>query len=173
MPESKLISRHLTTTGLTTGTESILMADAVPVTYSIKPTGSEVMEITRMLPWIRDNGAFSAEKYGNIAAGIVPGIQLGVYGTKDGVADTLLYELTDTHHPITNNADWAQYCYDANVLAWGSGDQMLTARWTFAKSGKPMYLSASKGQYLAAVCAGTCSTLVEHHILVQGYYITQ
>ena len=172
MPQSKIISRFLTLDGTAAGTHSILPADDVAVTYSIIPTGSEVMEITRVIPWIRDNGAFSAEKYGNITGGISPGITMSVMRLVDGSTATA-YVLINDNHPVVSNADWAAYCYDASVMAWGVGDQMLAARWTFAKSGKPVYLSASKNEWLEMTVAGTCSTLVEHHMLIQGYYITQ
>ena len=172
MPQSKIISRFLTMDGTATGTHSMKNADATPVTFSIIPTGSEILEITRAIPYIRDDGAFSAEKYGNIAAGLDPGITMSVMRLVDGATATA-YTLIDPLHPVACNADWAAYCYDASVFEWGVGDEMLAARWTFAKSGKPVYLSAGKNEWLEATVAGTCSTLVDHHILVQGYYITQ
>lgn len=172
MPQSKIISRMLTMDGSASGTHSIKNADATPVTFSIIPTGSEVMEIQRLIPYIRDTSGFSAEKYGDIASGLAPGITMSVMRVVDGATATA-YTLINPLHPITCNADWAGYCYDTTVYEWGGGDEMLAARWTFGKSGKPVYLSAGKNEWLEMTVAGTCSGLVEHHMLVQGYYITQ
>jgi len=169
MPQSKLISTMLRAGTLT----QILNADADPVTFSIAPSAGQVMQINRMLLFVRDNAAFaSSEDYGGGGA-LDPGISLGVYSTQDGVADQLSYLLTDVNHTIKTNADWGAYCYDLALVDWGTGDEMITARWTFAKSGKPVYLSGDKGESLAAVVAGTCSHLVDHHLLVQGHYISQ
>lgn len=165
--QSKLIS-----TMLTSGTLSqILPADASAGTWSFAPTGTQIVELHRMLPFIRDTGAFYASRYGGMGAALTNGISVGVYGTVDGVADTLLYRLTDANHPIQTNADWTAYCYDASYISYGQGDNMLAVRWTFSKSGQPIYLDASKGQYLAVSVADTMTDLVDHHICVQGHYV--
>lgn len=168
-PQSKLISTMLLSGTLT----EILPADATAGTWSFVPTGSQIVALHRMLPFVRDTGAFYAERYGALGAALTNGISFGVYGTVDGVADTLLYRLTDANHPIKTNADWTAYCYDANYISYGQGDNMLAVRWTFARSGQPIYLDASKGQYLAMSVADTLSGLVDHHVAVQGYYIQQ
>jgi hypothetical protein len=171
MPQSKIISRFLTEDGASGTTYSILPADDTPVTFSIIPTGNEVMEIHRCLPFIRDETAFSAEKYGALAA-LDPGITMSVMRVVNGATATA-YTLIEPTHPVQSNADWAAYCFDVVALEFGQGDEFLTARWTFAKSGKPVYLSASKNEWLELTCAGTCTGLVDHHVLIQGYYITQ
>ena len=169
VPQSKIIS-----TLMRSGTlPQTLPADATLGTWSYAPTGTQIVEITRCIPFIQDGGAFYASRYGGLGAALTNGLVLGVYGTVNGVADTLLYSLTDTSHPIQSNADWTSYCYDSSYISYGQGDNMLVSRWTFAKSGQPVYLDASKSQYIALTVQDTLSGLVDHHILLQGHYIQQ
>jgi hypothetical protein len=167
MPQSKIISRLLTVDGAAGTTFSMVTADATPITFSIKPSGSEVMEITRIIPFIEDSGGFYASRYGGMGAALTNGITMSVHN-----ADGLVYTLTDSSHPIKSNADWTSYCYDTDYISYGQGDNMLVSRWTFAKSGKPVYLSASKGEFLQVHISDTIS-VVDHHMLVQGHYISQ
>ena len=170
MPQqSKIISTYL----LAGTVSDILPADATPTTFSFTPTGTQKVVIHRCIPFIEDDSAFYAERYGGHTAALTTGIKIGVYGTVDGVPDTLLYDLTDDDHLIKSNADWASYCYDARYDSYGQGDNMLVVRWTFARSGQPVYLDAAKGQYLGLITADTLSMLVGHRVLVQGYYLQQ
>jgi len=153
----------------------ILPADGDAHTWSFTPAAGEKVQLNRCIPFIQDTAAgsgFYAERYGGMAAALTAGITIGVYGTVDMVPDQLLYALTDANHPIQSNADWTSYCYDTDYISYGQGDDMLVSRWTFAKSGQPVYLDGDKGQYLALVTGDTLTALVDHHVLVQGYYIT-
>ena len=165
--QSKLISTQLRSGTFT----QILPADGDPHTWSFAPTGTQQVEISRCIPFLRDSGNFSAENYGAETVSLTTGITIGVYGTVGNVPDTALYMLTDPDHPIKSNADWTSYCYDTSYITYGQGTNMLVSRWTFAKSGQPIYLDAAKGQYLALVTGDTMTGLVDQHVLVQGYYI--
>jgi len=167
MPESKLISEFLYLS-TSQSVHSILPANATTISYIWKPTvAGSVAEITRLIGYIEDNANFSAETYG-AAAALTNGLTLGVYNS-DG---TMKYQLTDSHLPVKKNAQWGAYCFDIAYEAFGAGNNMLTWRWTFAKSGKPVYLSQSRGDYIGLTVADTLSTLVDHLMLVQGHYIT-
>jgi len=39
---------------------------------------------------------------------------------------------------IKTNGDWGLYAHDADVKAWGVGDEALLARWSLINSGLPM-----------------------------------
>ena len=167
MPNSKIISQYLSEGGAGT-TVSIRPASAAAVTFSWAATlsGSQA-EITRCIVSIEDAGNFDAEDYGALAAPLVNGITMGVYDSNG-----LKYLLTDPAAPIKTNFQWAAYCYDADVKNWGAGNNMLVVRWTFQKSGKPIYIRQSKGEYIMASFADTLSGLVDHKILLQGNWIT-
>lgn len=168
-PQSKIIS-----TMLRSGTFSeILPASGAATTYTFAPTENQLVHVERCIPFIQDTGGFYASRYGGMAAALTAGIVMAVYGTVDGVDDTVLYNLTDTDYPIKSNADWTSYCYDTSYVSYGQGDNMLVSRWTFAKSGQPVYLDASKNQYIGLSTADTLTDLVAHHVLIQGYYIQQ
>lgn len=171
MPRSKIISEFLTLNGAGT-TASILPANDTLATWSwVCPAGKKV-EIQRIIPSVEDSGNFDAEDYGALGSALTNGMTLSVMGTVNGQADQRLYYLTDEAKPIKTNFDWGAYCYDANVKAWGVGNNFLVARWTFAKSGQPVYLDGDRSERLVLEVSDTLSGLVEHLVLVQGYYIT-
>lgn len=168
MPESKLISEFLYLS-TSQSVHSIKPANATTVSYIWKPTVTgSVAEITRMIGFVQDGANFTAEHYGAIGSALTNGISLAVYNS-DG---TLKYELTDGHLPVTQNVHWSAYCHDLEYRSFGAGDKSLSFRWTFAKTGKPVYLSQSRGDYLGMTVADTLSALTEHLMLVQGHYIS-
>jgi len=166
MPESKIISEFMYLSTDRTS-HSIKPANANTVSYIWAPPGTgSVVEITRMMGFIEDNANFSAEGYGGLGA-LTNGLTLGVFDS----AGVEKYQLIDSHLPVKSNAHWGAYCYDVSYEAFGAGNNMLTWRWTFAKSGKPVYLSQKRGDYLKLTVADTLSGLVEHLLLLQGHYI--
>lgn len=168
MPNSKIISEFLSVNGANV-THSITPASAATVSYRWGPSstqGNAVAEIQRGIITVQDSGVFDAEGYGALSA-LTNGMTLRVMDSNG-----LKYLLTDDHLPIKQNVDWGAYCYDVDLKAWGVGDKFIVARWTFGKSGKPVYLRESKGEYLELEVADTLSGLVEHLFLIQGHYIT-
>ena len=166
MPNSKLFSEFLSING-EDNTHSITNANATLTTFSIAPAAGKVLELNRILITVQDSGVIDATDYGAIAGGLTNGMTLSVHD-----ADGLKYLLTDSHKPIKTNVDWGAYCYDVEDKSWGTGDNFLVARWTFAKSGKPVYLRGDRSERLVLETADTMSALVEHLVLAQGYYIT-
>jgi hypothetical protein len=158
-----IISRFLSDDGTTSGTKEILgdyseTADE----FTVAPPSGQVFEIARIIVFVQDTGAFDAGDYGAISSGITNGITVAVRDASGTITD-----LCDGV-PITNNAGWARTCYDAQSLAWGTGDNMLTARWTFAKARAVPVLDGSKGEYLSAMVNDDLSDLVSHTIMAQG-----
>jgi hypothetical protein len=163
--DSRVISEFISLDGAGV-TTSIIQANATPSTWSWVATSSSIVHIERIIVSIEDTGNFNADDYGALGAALTNGLTLGVYESGG-----LKYLLTDT--PIVKNFDWGAYCYDADVKGWGVGNNFLVARWTFAKSGQPVYLHAADGEYLALSVADTLSGLIDHKVLVQGHYIKQ
>ena len=81
-------------------------------------------------------------------------------------AGNVLVQLTPS--PVKTSGDWAALCYDVAVATWGTGDEFLTARWTFAKfvSGG---LALNDGSKLVCTVNDDMRGLVSHRITAQGY----
>jgi len=169
MHHSKLFSQFAVS-----GTNTIEMLgdySTISGNFRIATTGTELLVITRMMVSVEDTGSFDAEKYGN---GIVctNGIQVVVHDWDD----SLIYPLVNGAHPIKTNADWGAYCYDVDVKDWGTGNEFLVARWTFAKHGAPIYLRGKGelgGEHIDVLLNDIYTGLVHHHMLFQGHYLSQ
>jgi hypothetical protein len=120
------------------------------------------LELARMIVSYQDGGGGTVSEYGNLNAALTSGIQLQVRG-RDG--STVKLDLLDGE-TVQTNGDWARFCYDANRLDWGSGDDYFVVRWTFAKSGEALILEP--GQRLSMVVQDDLSLLTNHFALVQG-----
>ena len=151
-------------TGVVVGTNAAAVGDfSTPDDFYIEPQGSEVLLVARMIFHLRDAGALDAEKYGNgitIAAG--DGVSLIV--SQGGVETE---DLTGGV-PINTNAGWRARCYDAEAWTIGTGDNYITARWTFTKHGAPIRLMG--GDKLIVRVDGDFTNLIEHTFLFEGVY---
>ena len=125
-------------------------------------TGSQKLHLTRMIIYLEDVGNFNSSVYGvNIT--LTNGITVVVYDADD----TELQRLT-CEDAVLTNAQWARLCYDASYLSWGNGNDSLTVRWTFERSGKPVSLTS--GQYLAVELNDDFTGLEDHTFMLQGHY---
>jgi hypothetical protein len=158
-----ILNRYLDANGDGTGNKSFVgdYSLAQEIAY-IQPGADEVFYLARMIVSIQDGVGFAAAKYGAINGGLSNGIQIRV------IDDTgVLVDLTDGV-PILNNASWAGFCYDADVKAWGVGDEFLPVRWTFSKSGAPIKLIGANNARLEVLMDDDLTDLVAHRFLVQG-----
>ena len=124
-------SRHLDTVGDGSGVTQAIgdYSGGGGTDFLIKAAPNEVLHIHRLLVYFEDT-AIDADGYGATAAGAVsPGITIKLANDNGTMID-----ITDGDE-ITRSADWAHYCYDAQVLTWGAGNEFLAARWTFTKAG--------------------------------------
>jgi hypothetical protein len=134
---------------------------STPAIYKFEP--AEAYYLERMIVHIEDGGTWQVVTYGSIAA-LANGIEIGIYNSSD---DSLVQDLLDGL-PIKNNGQWARVCYDVDILAaLGAGNTMGTVRWTFGKSGQPLWIP--EGQYLGAVINDDLTGLTDHTFMVQGY----
>ena len=157
------IFRYLDTVGDGTGTKNANVdGSSTPVVFKIKPAAGQIFRISSMITTIRDAGTFGAEGYG-VLSELSNGVDVLTY---DGAATVL--DLTDGLS-LTTNASWARACYDADVKTWGAGDQFLSARWTFAKSGQMIRLDGDAGEELRIVVNDNLTGLVEHYFFINGY----
>jgi len=123
-------------------------------------TATENTKLERMIVYVEDAGGFDAGAYGNSVV-LTNGISVEVV-THDG---TQHIDLTDGL-PIKTNAHWSRLCYDVNYIDYGTGNNAIAVRWTFAKSGAPLYLPI--GYKLVVNVSDTLTGLVDHTFMVQG-----
>lgn len=127
----------------------------------------ERININRMLVFVRDDGVWTAEKYGSIAGGLSDGILVRIKDDAGGIRLDLLNGLT-----IVSNADWSRECHDTTHIDWGSGDGFLTARWTFRNDSDSGAIITA-GEKFEVVCQDNLSTLVEHRFKLRGEVFEQ
>ena len=113
-----------------------------------------------MIVFIEDSGNFPSGSYGNIGA-LANGIEL----REERINNTV--KLT-SESPIKTNAEWSKFCYDVNYVDFGSGNNHLSVRWTFANSGSPVRLYP--GESFLAYLSDNFTGLIQHTFEIQGQY---
>lgn len=161
------IYRFLDTVGNGSGTKNANVDGSVsPVEFLIKPSTvtNEVYEIHRMIVTIGDSSGMSANEYGNLGVPLTNGITVQVKNDSNYVFDLL------DGSPVTHNAHWGHYCFDAELKDWGKGqgDEQINARWTFTNAGAPLKLVGANGDYLVVTINDNCTGLDEHYFMAQG-----
>ncbi len=132
--------------------------------HYIEAPAGQAYYLERMLVTIKDVGAPDAGSYGNSIT-LTNGIGVRV---RDA-SDTLVVDLT-AQKKVKTNGDWSTLCYDVQVVDFGTGDDYVAVRWTFAKSGLPIILRP--GYKLEVTLDDDLTGLVEHSFNVQGVSTT-
>ena len=156
------IFRYADTIGDGTGaTQANVNGSVTPVVFKCGPrVGEKRIDVHRMLIFIEDSGSFDSSSYGN-GISMSNGIEVGVY-YDDG---TQIQDLLDGK-PIQINPDWSRVCYDTALSAYGQGDETLTVRWTFDRTGTPITLGA--GTYIGITINDDLTGLIDHTFQLQG-----
>jgi hypothetical protein len=130
---------------------------------------STSVELSRMLFYIQDGvtGADMAPgEYGNLGSALSAGYTLHVWNSANGSSEL---DITDTI-PVKTNGDLSALCYDVTLMNWATtGSQVVTARFTFAKTGKPLFLEPKN--VFRVGFSDDLSGLLDHRMQVQGYQI--
>lgn len=119
--------------------------------------------IERMLVSVGDTAGMQSQEYGNIGAALTNGVSVLLYNEHGA-----LYEDLTAGQPVKTNAEWGALCFDVDVKTWGSGNELLVARWTFAKSGLPLHLPA--GAKLVVRVNDKMDGLLSHRYMIQGHH---
>ena len=133
--------------------------------FKVQCGAHEHIQCHRVIVLIEDAGPMSADDYGGISA-LTNGVECYV---KDR-AGAINYRMTDTNFPIKSNLQWSAYCHDVKEINFGSGNDAVSVRWTFAKSGGPV--SLKPGWSLNFLCQDNFSGIVTHLFQVQGMVYT-
>lgn len=161
----KLItSRFLDTNGDGTGTK-IANGDysSEQEIFYCQPGAGEILRVARMLVYIEDLGNIAIEDYGAINA-----LSNGVVVRVQNDSGTIL-DLTDGL-PVKSNGNWARFCYDFTITAFGAVNNAITARWTFTKAGQFIRLVGDNNERLEVVLNDDLDGLIDHTFIIQGYW---
>ena len=131
--------------------------------FCIKPPPGKIYVIHRVIVSVEDSTAMQAQEWANFGAALTNGIEIKVK-----TASEVLVDITDGV-PITTNGNLSRVCYDVDIKTWGAGNELLVARFTFAKSGKPLSLNGSKGEMLAFELSDDFEDALSQYFQVQGY----
>lgn len=157
-----LHSQLLSTNGDGTGTSNFIGNYAVTaVDGLIRPPSGKTFTVARVLLSIKDTAGFQQQEYGNLGSALSNGLEIIVENTRGEQFSDLTAGL-----PITTNGDWARQCYDVDVKTWGSGNEMLVGRYTFAKHGAPIRLK--NDDQLRITFNDNFTGLISHHFLFEG-----
>lgn len=155
-------SQLLSTNGDGTGTkEATGDFSSTASLFILQPPLNEIYDVARLFVTIRDT-MITAEKYGGIASGLTNGINIDHREEGDIIKDLL------GGFDIKTNIDWARFCYDVDLKTWGAGDEFVTVRWTFEKSGEPLILHGGKAGRLVVTCNDDMTGLISHTFTAQG-----
>lgn len=138
-----------------------------PVAFEFAPDAGDTVLVRRIIIKLQDGGAFDAEKFGN-AIVLANGMLLQVVNADDEVLLDLLDGMV-----LQTNGDIARECFDVNVHSWGTGDEILVARWTFSKDvgDNGVLLSGDLGHKLRLTVRDDQTGLVDGSVAVRGVKI--
>ena len=156
--------RMADTVGDGTGTKNAIgdlsADDGVP--FYLKAASDESLSVARILVLIEDGGPLNADNYGGLAGPLTHGIN--IYRTDS--AGTKIADITDPDTPVVSNMTWSIYSYDVTNINFGSGNDGVTVRWTFAKSGDELTLDAYEA--IVIDIDDNLTGLVRHYFQFQG-----
>lgn len=127
-----------------------------PVEFKITCPPKTIYRIHRVIVQIQDSGTFDANSYGNKLE-LTNGVQILTHRPTRVVP----YSDITAQLPIRTNAKWGAYSYDTTLLSYGTGDSVLSIRYTVTKDGAHMQLGP--GESLILRVNDDLTGLVDHY----------
>jgi hypothetical protein len=155
-------TRFLDTNGDGTGTnDAVGDYSEVAQEFYIECPADESFFIARMIVAVGDTTVMQAQEYGNLGSALGVGVAID-YRDDAGV----VFQTLTNGFPIKTNAGWGQMCYDADVKAWGAGNELLLVRWTFERHGHGVDLDP--GHKFVVTLNDDFEGLLSHTFAVEG-----
>ena len=154
-PQKQLFFKRLENGG---SADMNVNGSVTPVVFSASPPAGEVWRIASWSLYVQDGGTFDAEKWGNgitMTNGLLPILNIG--GT-----DYDMLEFT-----IKTSGDLSSVCDGLNHLAFGTGDEIVTAEWDFISKGQ--YVRLTENDSIKLVVQDDLTGLVKQYSLIKGY----
>ena len=144
--------------------EAAVDGSVTAVTFEYDP--ADLVDWERMIIYIQGSGtpAWTAATYANRAV-LTNGIKVEVVNSDD---DSVVQDLLDGF-PIKADHEWKALCHDYLPNDYGSGDEVVSIRWTVAKAGKPIRLQLN--QKIVVTIQDDLTDLTHHWFQVQGYSV--
>lgn len=159
-----VLSQHMSKDGADVVFDASVDASGGDQYWEFRPS-SGLHVVTRLLVTVRDTGTFDAEDYGNRIE-LTNGITAERVQGAGGGADVLQ---TFTDLAIKNNVAWATYSHDLAHYSFGTGDEFITVRWSFFKSGTDgIKIDSNLNQALRITINDDFTGLEGHFFVVQG-----
>lgn len=158
------VYRYLTDDGLAADGTNLEMIGAADKYYA-GPADGKYWVLHRGILYIEDATTMTVSTYGGISA-LTNGVKL--YTTTGGPDGTQAVDLTGGES-IHNNGEWSGLCYDVQFTSPGNGNDVLSARYTFSKAGRPLILNGNNSDKIVMQTQDSHTGLVSHRFLVQGY----
>lgn len=137
-------------------------ASIANVEFKVVPPAGKIYGIARLILSIRDSGSMDSGGWGSMGQNpLTNGFKL--------IWHRLGQDIDLTVTPITSHIDIAAVCHDMIHNSWGQGDEFLTARFTFTKSGNYIMLDGDKGDYISVIARDDLTPLVQQRVSFQGY----
>lgn len=140
--------------------EANVDGSSTPVEFYYTVPAGDTLDIARLLVYIKDFGTFDADLYGNGAV-LTNGIDVKVERAGALPDEDLL-----DGESIKTNAEWQGLAYDFIYNDIGTGDNVASVRWTFARMGKPLRLEA--GDRFVVTVNDNLTVLTAHRFQIQG-----
>lgn len=157
--------RYLDLNGDGTGTKSASSVHESPTDniFYIQPPAGKIYRLARMIVYIEGAGSFDSGRYGNSGTPLAEGIVVRIQDDSGTILDMT------NGLPVKTNSQWGRLCHDVEHRSFGSGNESLTVRWAFTKTGQYIRLDGDANERLEVFLDDDFSNLVDHTFMVQGY----
>ena len=161
-PQSVLITQRLDETGDGSGNDNMAVdGSGTPVEFKIKPAAGQIMMIARLIFYIESFGTMDTGAWGNgltLVNGQISELE------QDGIVIPGMY-------PTFTHGDLAAQMHDVEHRAWGAGNEFITGRLTFTKSGAYVRLVGDTNDELRWIIRDNLSVgVAKQMITCQGYW---
>lgn len=155
--------RYLDTNGDGTGTKNANgnYSSAEEIFY-IQPPAGLSYKLNRLMILIEDQKGFEAGNYGALAAALTNGIEIKAVNN-----DGITCDITDGI-PITHNGHWAILAFDIDLKVWGSGEDLLIARFCLNGIGESIIIDGDQGGRFNVYLNDDFTGISEHYFMVQA-----
>lgn len=163
--QNPIITHILDTNGDKTGAiEATGNYSVTPEIFYIQPPAGEIWQLTRMLFFVEDGAGFDPDTWGSGTA-LTNGIILRIQDDSGTI-----FDFTE-QDPIKTSGHLGLYMYDTTLLDFGAGNtnEVLNARYTFAKSGATVRVIGDNNERLEVLLNDDFTGLVSQHFMVQGF----
>ena len=158
--QKELFIRRLDTVGDGSGAFNMAVNGSVtPVVFKVAPPAGEIWRIATWNLYVQDAGTFDASKWGN---GITMNNGITLELVDSGVMPLLQF-------PVKTSGDVAAIAENINFITIGTGDNIMTAIWSFVSSGQYLVLDGDKGEALQVTVRDNLTGLSSQYIQVSGY----